>query len=95
MRESAPAAAPFLEFGQWTYAALEVWLGGWMRPEVLRQLAARRLQSLVDLARTQAPLYAKLYRKLPASGTAALTELSVVTKRQLMADVTASLTDRR
>ena len=82
-----------LGLGQWSYAALQVWLAGWMQPEVLRQQAAQRLKPLFTVARMNAPLYAKLYRKLP-SGMPPLHVLPVVTKHALMADVTASLTDR-
>jgi phenylacetate-CoA ligase len=93
MQQSAPDASPMLGLGQCSYAALQVWLAGWMRPEVLRQQAAQRLKSLFNVARMHAPLYAKLYRKLP-SGMPSLHALPVVTKHALMADVTASLTDR-
>lgn len=46
MQQSAPSASLMDGLGQWSYAALQVWLAGWMQPDVLREQAARRLQSL-------------------------------------------------
>ncbi len=56
-----------------------------------------RLQALLKTARAQSPFYARLYRGLPEAGPSdpiALSDLPVVTKRALMEDVTAGLTDR-
>jgi phenylacetate-coenzyme A ligase PaaK-like adenylate-forming protein len=94
MPAHAPDATPFLELGELAYAALEVWLGGWMQPEVRREKARQRLQALIQIARARAPFYTRLYRDLPDGRALALAELPVVTKQALMADVTASLTDR-
>jgi phenylacetate-coenzyme A ligase PaaK-like adenylate-forming protein len=89
-----PPAASLLELGQFGYASLEVWLGGWTDPSTRRQQATDRLQALIRSARAGSPLYQRMYRELPAHSALQLSELPVVTKRMVMADVAESLTDR-
>lgn len=52
----------------------------------------KRLKALVAYARTKSPFYANLYQNLPAS--AALSDLPVVNKRELMSHFDAWTTDR-
>jgi phenylacetate-CoA ligase len=95
MRAAAmPGATAFLDLGELSCATLEVWTGGWAPAAVRKQHALARLQSLVKVARAQTPFYARHYRGLQTDAMVTLTDLPVVTKRELMADVTASLTDR-
>ena len=75
-------------------AAFDVWVSGWQPPAALIRKSEARLRSLLELARTEAPLYQRLYRDIPAHATPRLTDLPVVTKRLLMEDLAASLTVR-
>jgi phenylacetate-CoA ligase len=90
----AAGFAPWVEMGHLGYAALEVGLGSLAQPAARQRLVQRRLQALVRHARQRAPFYAQLYRDLPADAAPTLGDLPVVNKRALMADVTATLTDR-
>jgi phenylacetate-coenzyme A ligase PaaK-like adenylate-forming protein len=94
MQPAALSTTPFLELSELSYATAQVWMGNWLQPETRRQQARQRLQSVIGVARAQAPLYTRLYRKLPAGGPLPLAQLPVVTKHALMDDVAASLTDR-
>ena len=82
------------ELGELGRAATEVAIGTWSDPAVRASLAQQRLQALVRHARAHAPLHARLYRDLPADQVPRLADLPVMTKSALMADVTATLTDR-
>jgi putative adenylate-forming enzyme len=73
-------------------AAWDIWMSRWMSPGDVIHKSAQRLRSLIQFARSEAPLYQRLYRGLP-HGTA-LRDLPVVTKAMLMADLPASLTVR-
>jgi phenylacetate-coenzyme A ligase PaaK-like adenylate-forming protein len=86
---------PFAEIGELSVAALQVWMGTWMEPAARRRQAQQRLALQIQSARTRAPLYRRLYRDLPAAAGAqpALTDLPVVTKTMLMADLPATFTD--
>jgi phenylacetate-CoA ligase len=73
-------------------AAFDVWVSGWQSPAAIVRKSETRLRSLLDLARTQAPLYRRLYCDIPAHVTPRLADLPVVTKGMLMDDLAASLT---
>jgi phenylacetate-CoA ligase len=87
------AAASFAA-GRSIGAAWDVWLSGWQSPGAILRKSESRLRTLIDLARSQAPLYQRLYRDIPADAAPRLTDLPVVTKGALMADLAASLTVR-
>lgn len=82
------------ELGQLGLATASVWLGTWSDPAARARLARERLDALVRRARLHSPFYARLYRGIAAGRTPSLVELPVVTKTALMADLTATLTDR-
>jgi len=73
-------------------AAFDVWLSGWQSSATIIHKSEARLRSLLELARTQAPLYRRLYRDVAAHATPRLADLPVVTKRMLMDDLAGSLT---
>ncbi len=73
-------------------ATFGVWLASNAAPDELRRLAQRRLDRLVEIARQGAPFYRRLYAGL-SSGPVRLGELPVVSKRDLMDDFDATLTD--
>ena len=83
-----------MELGQLGLAATAVSLGTWSDPATRARLARERLDALVRHARLHAPFYARLYRGTAGERAPSLNDLPVVTKSALMADVTATLTDR-
>jgi phenylacetate-coenzyme A ligase PaaK-like adenylate-forming protein len=87
------AAASF-SAGRSLGAALDVWLSGWQSPAAIIRKSESRLHTLVDFARSEAPLYQRLYRGLPRGVMPRLADLPVVTKTMLMDDLAATLTVR-
>lgn len=75
-----------------TVAALDVWLSAWQSPAAVIRKSEARLRTLVDFARSEAPLYRRLYRDLAGTARPRLTDLPVVTKAMVMEDLAASLT---
>ena len=100
MATTAPADA--LPFGlatpgaalQWTELAWDAALGGWLKPIDILRRSQQRLHTQIAMARALAPLYRNRYRGLPPSTQLVPTDLPPLTKRELMADLEASLTDR-
>jgi len=93
MQRAAPESTPLLELGEFGFAALQIWLGGWSEPAARHEQAMNRLQALIRVARERAPLYRRLYRNLRDDRALSLAELPVVNKSDLMADVAAGFTD--
>ena len=91
---SATGFAALAELGELAWAAAEVSLGTWADPAARARQAQQRLRSLVRHARANAPFYARLYDGLPDPARSRSEDLPVVTKSALMADLTATLTDR-
>jgi phenylacetate-coenzyme A ligase PaaK-like adenylate-forming protein len=79
---------------QWSGLAWDAALGGWLRPIDILRRSRDRLQGQIALARALAPLYRRRYRGLPPSTQLVPADLPPLTKRELMADFEASLTDR-
>lgn len=79
---------------QWTELAWDAALGGWLRPIDILRRSRDRLQAQIAFARALSPLYRKRYRGLPPSTQLVPADLPPLTKRELMADFEASLTDR-
>jgi phenylacetate-coenzyme A ligase PaaK-like adenylate-forming protein len=87
---AAPAPAYF-DAAQSASAAADVWSGTWLDAGTIAQRARQRLAALLRFARARVPLYQRLYRTLPRPSALALADLPVLDKRELMADLTASL----
>jgi phenylacetate-CoA ligase len=79
---------------QWTELAWDAALGGWLRPIDILHRSQQRLHAQIAMARALSPLYRKRYRGLPPSTHLLPADLPPLTKRELMADLEASLTDR-
>lgn len=81
---------------RWYSLAWDVWLGGWLSAAEIDRRREQRLRELVSFARRHVPLYRALYRQLPADPAhpVDLAQLPVMTKRDLMRDLEASVSDR-
>lgn len=89
-----PAAWPspaYFDAAQSARAAADVWSGTWLDAGTIALRARQRLLSLLRFARARVPLYRRLYRKLPQPSALTLADLPVLDKRELMADLPASL----
>ena len=87
-----PVVPPaFFDAARWGRAAGDVWSGTWLDSDAVAQRAQQRLASLLRFARAHVPLYRRLHRHLPPPSQLSLTDLPVVRKSQLMADLPASL----
>jgi phenylacetate-coenzyme A ligase PaaK-like adenylate-forming protein len=86
------AAASMFELAQLIQTSLDVWLAGALGATARRQQALQRLQAIIQFAR-RAPIYAKLYRDVSPQDAVTLAHLPVISKRELMGDIAASLTD--
>lgn len=80
----APLAAFATETWGFLQQSTDLWLSGVAGPEMIRARATHRLNSLVSHARRHSKYYSDLYRDLPA-GRAALSQLPITRKRELMA----------
>lgn len=86
--ETASAFAAARSIG----APFDIGITGWQSPAAIIHKSEARLRSLLDLARTHAPLYRHLYKGLFTHTSPALADLPVVNKATLMRDLGASLT---
>jgi phenylacetate-coenzyme A ligase PaaK-like adenylate-forming protein len=78
----------------WANLAWDAACGGWLRPIDIIHRSEQRLHAQVAMARALSPLYRRCYRGLPPSLHLRLADLPPLTKRELMADLEAGLTDR-
>lgn len=90
----SPLAA-FDEAARWTNLAWDAALGGFLRPHDILNRSAQRLRSMVDFARAHTRLYRERCRHLPTDGSWSPSDLPPLSKRELMANFEASLTDPR
>lgn len=79
---------------QWSQLAWDAALGGWLRPIDILDRNRARFVALLQFARCAAPLYAARCAGLPPSPAVNPADLPPLSKRELMADLDASLTDR-
>jgi len=90
---SADYHAPaYFNAAQSMAASADVWMSGIANGEHLEKTAMRRLAEIVAFARRHCPVYRDLYRGLPPR-VETLTDLPVVTKSQLMANLDDALAD--
>lgn len=88
----APFTPPaYFDAARWGRAAGDVWSGTWLDREALARRAHGRLCALLRFARAQVPLYRRLHRGLPPASMVKLTDLPVLHKGQVMADLPGSL----
>jgi len=85
--------SPRLASGAWSHPAWELWLGVPARLIDVIRRADQRFSSLLEYARNATRLYGELYRDLPPPSQLRLTDLPILTKSMLMADVAASCAD--
>ena len=90
----AASVPSYFHAAQWARAAADVWSGTWLGPDQIESRARRRLLALLRFARAEVPLYRRLHGGLPPPSTLRLSDLPVLDKRQLMADLPASLAAR-
>ncbi len=89
-----PLRVPYFDAAHWARAAADVWSGSWLDAERIADRAQQRLTALLRFARTQVPLYRRLYRSLPPSSTLKLADLPVISKAKIMAELPQSLAER-
>lgn len=93
--EPRPAARlPYFDAAHWARAAADVWSGTWLDADGIRDRTRKRLVSLLRFARAHVPLYQRLYRGLPPTSELEPADLPVLTKRQIMAALPESLSER-
>ncbi len=92
------APLPLLSFDEAARLTNYAWdaaLGGFLRPADILNRSARRLRTMIEFARSHTRLYRQRCRHLPPAGALSPSDLPPLTKRELMADLEASLTDPR
>ncbi len=93
VQHAATFNSPRLAPGVWSYPAWELWFGVPARSIDVIRRADQRLLTLLAHARSATRLYGELYRDLPPTSQLRLTDLPVLTKSMLMADIAASCSD--